>query len=394
MRGDAAVKGYEPVAVRVLVRPEHRHYAARFLAGGIEAIATIDRAFGGFGDRSVVLADSDWRVGADGEPPGAVSVAPVRWWTTETAMAPELAASRAVSRRFWTGVLKTDRLPVWFSQAFAELTARRATAAVFGRDNLSPGYAFTEARYFGGFLPRFVRIRVKVETDGALNAAYRAQPHVDMTIAPRSEAEGAAQIGKAILAFTTLERWVGQPVADDIMRRFTAALRERDLRLADFEQLASAISAQDLSWLFDSAFRSTGVFDYAITRIESVRDGDGYLSTVTVRRNGDARFTGRSGERDGPFERGRGVTVQSTFADGQRRSDAWDGRDEETTFSYRSPTPIADAIVDPDGVMLLDVWRTRNSAAIRPHGRSAATEWAARYAVWLQTLLLTYGALV
>lgn len=227
-----------------------------------------------------------------------------------------------------------------------------------------------------------------------VNAAYRAQPHVDMTIAPRSEMEGAAQIGKAILAFTTLEQWVGQPVADDIMRRFAAALRDRDLRLADFEQLASEISAQDLSWLFDSAFRSTGAVDYAIGGVDSARDGDGYLSTITVRRDGDAPFTGRSGARDGPFERGRGVTVQSTFADGQRRTDTWDGRDRETTFRYRSPMPIADAVVDPERVLLLDVWRTRNSAAIHPRGGSAATAWAARYAVWLQTLLLTYGALV
>jgi hypothetical protein len=319
---------------------------------------------------------------------------PVRWWTTDTAMAPELAAARAVSRGFWTGTLKSQRLPPWLPEALAELTARRTSAALFSPENLTPGYAFAEARFFGGFVPRFVRIRVKVESDGAANEAYRAHPHVDMDAPAASDGERAAQIGKAILALTTLERWLGPSVADDIVRRAAVALRDRPLGLADVERIASDTSGQDLSWLFDNAFRSTAEFDYGIGGIDSTRDGEGYLCTVTAVRRGDALFTGSSSPRDGPFERGRGMAVQATFADGQQRVDYWDGRDGTRTFRYRSPSPLARAVIDPERQLALDVRQVNNSVATDAATRGAVTAWASRYARWVESLLLTYSALI
>src|SRR5262249_42866091 len=154
------------------------------------------------------------------------------------------------------------------------------------------------------------------------------------------------------------------------------------------------VSGQDLSWLFDSAFRSTGQFDYRIDRIASAREGEAYATTVTVRRDGDAQFTGSSARRDGDFERGRGVAVQVTFADGQQRIDYWDGRDRTRTFRYRGPSPVRSAIVDPQDLMLLDARRTHNSAAAEPATASASSLWAVRYALWVESLLLTWAGLV
>ena len=47
-----------------------------------------------------------------------------------------------------------------------ELAARRAVVPLFESENLPPGYAFLEQRFFGGFVPRFVRIRLFPESDG------------------------------------------------------------------------------------------------------------------------------------------------------------------------------------------------------------------------------------
>jgi hypothetical protein len=87
------------------------------------------------------------------------------------------------------------------------------------------------------------------------------------------------------------------------------------------------------------------------------------------------------------------VTVAIVFANGERVVDAWDGRDRQKTFVYRSAVQAEAAIVDPDRVLLIDINRTNNSRMAVSDGGVAATRWAARWLLWLEHALLSYGAL-
>jgi hypothetical protein len=312
-------------------------------------------------------------------------------------MAPELAAARAVSGRFWAAATRTTDLPPWFIDGVAEHIARRVVAPLFELENNPPGYAFLEERYFDGFVPRFLRIRLMVETDGWPLSDYRSLPQVAVDQPPHTTADREALSAKAALTIGTLERWLGRPAMDEILSMFAdAAVRGRARRLADFEQIASDASGQDLSWFFDQTFRSARQFDYGISDLVSTRDVDGsVVTTVTARRYGDAVFSGTSAPRVGPFESGRGVTLLITFADGRRRTDHWDGRDREKVFRYRSEAPAIAAAIDPDRTLLLDVAQTNNSRTLAPRsGVAVASPWAVRYGLWLQDLLLTYASLV
>ena len=51
-------------------------------------------------------------------------------------------------------------------------------------------------------------------------------------------------------------------------------------------------------------------------------------------------------------------------------------------------------VVDPDAVLLVDINRTNNSWTLEPAAAQAATRWSARWAMWLQDLLLTYAFFV
>ena len=162
-------------------------------------------------------------------------------------MTPELAVARAVSRRAWADAMPEVDLPPWFVGGLVELSARRAVVPLFQPENLSPGYAFFEERYFGGFLPRFVRIRLLPETDGAPLSAYRAAPTANPTLPPRSATESRSLEAKTVLALETLERWVGPPVFDQLMVEFVRESRSRRATLADFARVATDISGQDLT---------------------------------------------------------------------------------------------------------------------------------------------------
>ena len=112
-----------------------------------------------------------------------------------------------------------------------------------------------------------------------------------------------------------------------------------------------------------------------------------------ARRFGDAAFTGSSSVPSGVFEAGRGITLLTTFADGQRRIDYWDGRGREKRFQYRSPAKPIAAVIDPDRTILLDLKQTNNSYTLAPRAHAAASFWAAHYTSWLEHLLLTYASL-
>jgi len=318
----------------------------------------------------------------------------VPWWTTRTSMLPELAVARAISRRFWNGRIETAALPPWFVDGLVEYLARRAVVPIFAADNPGPGYAFLEPRYFSGFVPRFVRIRLLPEIDGAPASSYGAAPGVAMSHRPASAADAQRLAGKALLILGTLEQWVGRPVFDQIVAEFAAGAAAPPT-LADFARVAMDISGQDLSWLFDEAFGSSRVFDYGVGLVTSEPDAAGTFTTVVVaRRFGEAQFTGASASPLGPFESGRGISLRVTFEDGQQRTDTWDGRAREKTFRYRSPARAVTAVVDPDRILLLDVRRTNNGRSVTPRSGAAASRWAVLWIVWLEHALLSYGALV
>jgi hypothetical protein len=88
------------------------------------------------------------------------------------------------------------------------------------------------------------------------------------------------------------------------------------------------------------------------------------------------------------------VTLLVTFEDGESAVERWDGRDTRKTFSYRSPSRAVSATVDPDRTVLLDVNVTNNSKTLAPQTGTAATRSAARWLMWLETALLTYGFFV
>jgi hypothetical protein len=297
-------------------------------------------------------------------PDSSLSVTPERtpWWTSPAAMAPEFAVARAVSRRYWERVIDTRALPPWFVGGLSEYSARRAVSKIVDEQYLAVYRSRAEGRYFGGLVPRDLRVQLRVEDEG--------DPVGTGTLDARM-----------LLTLGTLERWTGRPVFDAILLEFVNASAGTQPAVDDFARVASRVSGQNLSWLFDEALKKAGSFDYAIEAFDSRPQGDGtFRTTVTVRRAGDAVF-------------GRGLLVVTTFADGEAVREACDGRRDRVTYEYRSPSPAVSAEVDPDRVLLLDVNRSNNGVTLDTGpARTAAARWSARWMIWLEDALLTYVA--
>ena len=316
----------------------------------------------------------------------AVTAGRTPWWTAPPSMAPEFAVARAVSRRYWERLVDTRALPPAFVSGLSEYAARRAVSRIVDERYFAIYRSRTEGRYFGGLVPRDLRVPLRVEDEGDPVGEYRANPR-----SADPEVLGA----KVLLTLGTLERWTGRPVFDAILTQFVTSSAGAQPTLDDFARVASSVSGQDLSWFFEATLKQSGVFDYAIDSFETQPQPDGSFRTaVAVRRLGDAIFSGANASSDTPFEHGRGIVVVTAFADGENVRDFWDGRGGGKTFEYRSPSRAVSAEVDPDRVLLLDVNRGNNGVTLDTGpARTAAARWSARWMIWLEDALLTYVAL-
>ena len=311
----------------------------------------------------------------------AIAVDRTPWWTAPAAMVPEYAVSRAVSRRYWARALDTRNLPDWFVAGLSEYCARRAVSKIVDERYLAVYRSRVEGRYFGGFVPRDLRMPMRVEDEGDPVDEFRSRPR---------GLDSSAREARVLLALGTLERWVGRPVFDQIIAELVRSGGQPSLD--DVTSMASRVSGQDLRWFFDQTIESNHVIDYGIESLSSELRSDGrYDTQLTVRRFGDGIFTGASDGGDDRFERGRAIVVATTFADGETVRDTWDGRHDATSFRYRSAARAVSAEVDPDRLILLDINRGNNGVALESGpARSAARRWAARWMIWLEDCLLTY----
>jgi len=362
VRGAFAAAGLPRVDVTMTIPPAHAD-SDRYLYAALTTLKVLGQWLGPFPDSTI-----------------AVTAARTPWWSSPAAMAPELVVARSVSRRYWDRVIDTRALPGWFVGGLAEYCARRAVSAIVDEQYLAVYRSRAEGRYFGGFVPRDLRIQLRVEDEGDPVDEYRARPRA---------ADTRALEAKTLLTLGTLERWVGRPTFDAILTEF--ARMDGQPSLDDFGRLASRVSGQDLMWFFDETLNRDGVFDYGVSSLTSDAQPDrSYRTTVSVQRLGDGVFSGPGAADDGPFEHGRAIVVLTTFADGESVRDTWNGRSRMKTFEYRSQSPAVSAQVDPDRMLLLDLNRSNNGVTLdRGAARMAATRWAARWMTWMEDALLT-----
>ena len=393
LRTQFTAEGTSSVDVIAVVQAEHAGDGPRYLRAATTSLQVLTPWLGPWPGTSLRIVDPPWH-GAPAASGADIVLPRTPWWSPPPSMTPELAVARAIARRYWSELIDSRALPEWFTDAVVEYLARRIVTPLFESANLPPGYAMLESRYFGGFVPRFARLRLMAEKDGSPLEAYRANPRVR----PKSRAsadETRALSAKTVLTLNTLERWVGRPAFDGALAVFARTARDSAPTLDDFARVVSSAAGYELSWFFTQTLEGGAVFDYGVADVTSVPSASGaFETTVVAARLGDGLFTGTSAPPVGPFESGRGLKVAVDFEDGERVIDWWDGRDTQKTLVYRSRSRAVRATIDPDRTLVLDLHVTNNGRTVVPEGGRAATRWAARWLIWFEHALLTCSALV
>jgi hypothetical protein len=213
---------------------------------------------------------------------------------------------------------------------------------------------------------------------------------------------GNITYSKTALWLRTLENHLGWETLREILSTFFQRYAFRHPTPDDFIAVANEVSGQDLSWYFEQVFHDSVGFDYAVDSAASVRvDPEGFVegpegleyvkkehskdddddngslwrTEVVVRRLGSGRFP---------------VEVLLVFKDGYEQREQWDGQSRWRRFTVERPARLTHAVVDPDGVLALDLHPNNNSRLRKAEDKTAARKWASFWMVWVQDLLATW----
>lgn len=385
------------VEMRLLLQPEHAGQADRHFAATRATLKLYGDWFGAYPYGHITIVDPAWQSGTDGMEYPTLFTAGTDWWTPRRQPTPEAVTVHEAGHQFWYGLVGNNEFEhAWLDEGINQFATGRALEAAF------PPFYLTET-FFGGHVPwvfRGVPLSRVIDQDGL--AGYRAAASSDAQATPSWRyfpgTGGNITYLKTALWLHTLERMLGWPTLQRILFTFAERYRFQHPTPEDFFRVANEVSGQDLTWFFDQVYRGSGTFDYSVASLTSdpiattgfvgggaqrtfVRDqrpaGGAYRTVVRVRRLGDGIFP---------------VTVRVQFENGESVVERWDGRERWTLFTYDRPARAVAAQVDPDRVLLLDVNYTNNSFTLQPSAKPAATKWSLAWLVWLQDLLLTYGA--
>jgi hypothetical protein len=194
---------------------------------------------------------------------------------------------------------------------------------------------------------------------------------------------------KAGLMLLTLEKLLGEPVMDRVMKAYFEAWKFRHPTSRDFVKVAEDVSGRDLAWFFDQALSSPDKLDYAISDLQTyeIAPRAGVQDVVPPPATGKAArlfrtevTVARLGEMIFPQE------IEVTFVGGERFREYWEGRDRWKRYTYDRAVRVLSAEVDPGHRLLLDANWLNNSRMVDA-GTAEPAKIGAGLMKWFQGLL-------
>jgi len=363
-----------PVEMRLLMLPEHRGQEDRYFSAVEATLKRYGEWFGPYPYGHVTIVDPAFQSQADGMEYPTIFTGRARYLPSRSRQTPEMTVAHETGHQWWYGIVATNEFEhAWMDEGINTYATARVMEEAFPDNRW-------ERRFFGGHLPWSFRDIPFTRLDNDRIAGYRDNSEADVPATPTfrywPSTAAVMSYNKTALWLHTLERYLGWPTMQRILATFFQRWQFRHPRPDDFFATVNEVSGQDLTWFFDQVYRSSNTFDYGVQDLLSERRGERYRTTVIVRRYGEATFP---------------VDVVTTFADGHRITEKWDGLDRRAIYVYDRPAQVSHVQVDPRRVLLLDTAYTNNSRTLNPRSGRAGMVWAARWMTWLQDLMLTYA---
>jgi hypothetical protein len=387
---------WKHVKIRLLVQPEHKQHAARYLGAAKTTFAYLDDHVGPYPYPTLTIVDPPLKaLGAGGmEYPTFITGGSV-WGLGQQLLFTETATVHELGHNWWYGMIANNEFEeAWLDEGVNTYYEMRIMDDTYGARTSSLSFAGLEIG--DGEQTRFSYVGMRNP-----GIAPIAQPAWQFS----QGGYGSLTYYKTGTFLMTLEQLIGRAAMDSSIKTFFRKWQfkhpcERDF-IAAFNEVVPRFHGdkfgKNLDWFFDQMLHSTGTCDYEVTSLKVTRMrpetgifGEGtskqtvdeapdtttervYESSVVVSRLGQLRMP---------------VEVLVRFRDGREVREEWDGVAPTKRFTYRKSSEAAWASIDPDRRLLIDTNRLNNSKGSEAP-QSVVWKYAAKFLFWIQNLLHT-----
>ena len=389
---------WQHVKIHLLMQPDRvSTQAGRYLQSAKAVLAYFDRWIGPYPYPELSIVDPQWNASgvAGMEYPTLFTGGSLWHFPEEIRYIPEDVTIHEFGHQYWYGMVASNEFEeAWLDEGINQYSETRIMDELYGaKTSVADIFGLREG-----------------DLEEARNGYTRlGNPKIAPTFTKAWEFKaggyGSMTYEKSAVFLTTLERMLGRPVMDEIMRTYFERWKFRHPCSRDFINVVNEVVSRqpdatygkDLNWFFDQVLYGTDECDYELTSIRNlpVEQVSGYIDSagVTVpareseRPGSNAKFettvlVSRLGEIRIP------VDVLIHFADDKELREHWDGQARYKELRYKGGARAVWATVDPDEILLIDVNRNNNSKTLEP---SSLPLWkyASKMLYWVQNILLT-----
>jgi Peptidase family M1 domain len=366
------------VKIHLLMSPAHMGTAGRYLKVLKGTLEKYDEWIGPYPyDRITVVDPPEGGMDAGGMEYPTLITAGTSWFAPKNMLVPEVVVEHEFGHQYWYGMVATNEFEeAWLDEGINSYLEVKVMDALYGKRGSMMNFPFAQ-----------------LSEDGSQRAEYLAIPDTDPLTRDawkfmNDETYGGITYGKTATVLLTLENMVGPEKMREAMHEYFLRYRFQHPTGTDFLKTIEDVTGQNLGWYFDQAVSGTNVMDYEIDDAHSgpiewwsdegkAKSGETALRTyVTVRRKGDFIAP---------------VDVQVQFADGEKLTQHWDGKDRWIRYEFEGESKIASATVDPHQTYTLDRDFFNNSYVVEGDHRavnklnslwSFASEWLSQITAW------------
>ena len=343
---------WQHVELHLLLLPEHRRQARRYLEAAKEALSAYTAMLGPYPYAKLTVVDG--MGGANGmEYPmlvtGGTAFGIPRWLRV-----PELVLIHEIGHQYFYGLVATNEVEeAWLDEGFASYVEAKVMDRLYGRGSVVniPGLF----RLGDAEMHRLSYAKMYPRGGALQTVSWRYRD---------AATYAAASYSKASTVLRTLEGWLGWDTMQEVLRLYVERWSFRHPAARDFEAIAEEVSGQDLAWFFEQYVRGEEEVDYAIAAIDSAE--------VRLERLGTGTFP---------------QTLRVTLADGSIQEREWDGVSLQHRMGFDQA--VVEAYLDPENKIWLDTNRLNNRRRVS----ESDFTWSlgAVLLVWMQRILMLGG---
>ncbi len=382
------------VKIRVLMQPQRVHQAVRYFQSAKAALEYFDKYVGLYPYPNLTVVDPAYGAMSAGGMEYPTLITAGSFWGIGTSLKfAELVTVHEFGHNYWYGLVGNNEFEeAWLDEGFNQYYETRimnetygSKASVLDLPGLQGGdLEVTRGGYSGMGNPKIA-------------------PTFTRAWEFRQGGYGNLTYNKTAVFMTTLERMIGRPVMDTLMKTYFNRWKFKHPCARDFLAVVNEIVpkfhgnkfGKDLNWYFDQVLYGTDICDYELRYIENteVRPIQGVVERegkkVTLDEKKDTVVKKLYDSRAVAFRLGEiklPTSVLVHFDDGEEVREQWDGQSRWAEFKYRRPEKILWAKIDPDTVLVIDINWNNNSKTTEPP-TAPIWKYTLKFLFWLQNVL-------